>query len=246
MSEPIIRIENVSFAYSVTKALAGLSLNVEKGSVMGLLGANGAGKTTLMHLLNGLMPPRSGRVRVLGLDPWRERELLQHRLAFVPEQPNAYPWMRVRSYLDFYRRNFPGWDQDAVAGRLHELNIPFHRRIGDLSRGQRGIVSLMAALGRHGDVLLLDDPTLGLDVLARRQLYRTIVEELAEREVTVLFTTHLPAEVEGVLTHAAFIRDGTVAGRGTIEDLKRAHAGPAGAPSLEELSIHYMGGSDAA
>jgi ABC-2 type transport system ATP-binding protein len=175
---------------------------------MSLLGPNGAGKTTLMHLLNGLLPPEAGRLRVLGIEPWRARVPLQRRMAAVPETPQVYPWMRDRAFCDLCRRNFPGWDAAYVAGKLAEYGIPPGRRFGRLSRGQQGLVSLLVALGRRGEVLLLDDPTLGLDVLARRQLYQTIVEELAEREVTILFATHRPAEVEGVLTHAAFLRAG--------------------------------------
>jgi len=219
---------------------------VPRGAVMGLLGPNGAGKTTLMHLLNGLMPPEAGRLRVLGCEPWRERVPLQRRMASVPETPQVYPWMKVRTFCDFYRRVVPGWDLSFVLDKLAEYGIPVERRFGRLSRGQQGLVSLMAALGRRGEVLLLDDPTLGLDVLARRQLYRAIVEELAEREVTVLFATHLPAEVEGVLTHAAFLRDGRIELQGTVEELKRQATAGGSVPTLEDLAVRHLGGDHVA
>jgi ABC-2 type transport system ATP-binding protein len=246
MSEPAILLEEVRYSYPGHRALDGVSLAVPRGAVMGLLGPNGAGKTTLMHLLNGLVPPEAGRLRVLGLEPWRERVPLQRRMASVPETPQIYPWMTVRAYGEFCRRNFSGWDVAYVAGKLDEYGIPADRRFDRLSRGQQGLVSLLAALGRRGEVLLLDDPTLGLDVLARRQLYRTIVEELAEREVTILFATHLPAEVEGVLTHAAFLHDSRIALQGTVEELKQQASADGAVPTLEELAVRQLGGGHVA
>lgn len=246
MSDAVIFLEEVRYSYPGHRALDGVNLAVPRGAVMGLLGPNGAGKTTLMHLLNGLVPPEAGRLRVLGLEPWRERVPLQRRMASVPETPQVYPWMTVRAFSDFCRRNFPGWDGAYVAGKLDEYGIPPERRFGRLSRGQQGLVSLLAALGRRGEVLLLDDPTLGLDVLARRQLYRTIVEELAEREVTILFATHLPAEVEGVLTHAAFLRDGRISLQGMVEELKQQAAADGAVPSLEDLAVRHLGGDHVA
>jgi ABC-2 type transport system ATP-binding protein len=246
MSEPVIALEEVAYSYPGHRALDGMTLAVPRGAVMGLLGPNGAGKTTLMHLLNGLVPPAKGRVRVLGLEPWRERVRLQRRLASVPETPLVYPWMTVRGFASFYRRHFPGWDERSILEKLDSYRIPTNRRFDRLSRGQQGLVSLLAALGRRGEVLLLDDPTLGLDVLARRQLYRTIVEELAEREVTILFATHLPAEVEGVLTHAAFLNEGRIVASGTVEELKMSDGDGKTVPSLEELAIHYLGGDHVA
>ena len=246
MSDEVILLEGASYSYPGHRALDGASLAVPRGAVMGLLGPNGAGKTTLMHLLNGLVPPEAGRLRVLGLEPWRERVPLQRRMASVPETPQIYPWITVRAFGDFCRRNFPGWDEAYVAGKLAEYGVPADRRFGRLSRGQQGLVSLLAALGRRGEVVLLDDPTLGLDVLARRQLYRTIVEELAEREVTILFATHLPAEVEGVLTHAAFLRDGRIGLQGTVEELKRQAAADGAVPTLEDLAVRHLGGDHVA
>lgn len=110
-------------------------------------------------------------------------------------------------------------------------------RFQSLSRGQQGRVSLETALARHADLLLLDDPTLGLDVDTRHALYRSLVEELAAREVTVFFATHLPAEVEGLLTHVIFLREGRVTAQGEIEAMKEQHAGPEGRPSLEDLYL---------
>jgi ABC-2 type transport system ATP-binding protein len=247
MSDPAIVIEGLRYAYRPGRpVLRNLSLAVPAGSVMGFLGPNGAGKTTLMHLLNGFMPPDAGVVQVLGCEPWRERAALQRRLAFVPEHPPAYPWMSVAAFLAFYRRACPGWDEGAVRRRLAESEIPLDRRCGALSRGQQGLVSLAVALGRPADVLLLDDPTLGLDILARRRLYSAVVEELAARAVTILFATHLPAEVEGVLTHAAFVAGGRIVAADALEDLKREAAGAGRSAALEDIALRHWGGNHAA
>jgi len=246
MSEPIIVLENATYAYPGKPALRGLDLRVGRGEVLGLLGPNGSGKTTLMHLLNGLVPCAGGLARVLGLDPWNDRVALQRALASVPEHPEVYPWMKVRQYVSFYRRCYSGWDTAYVQSQLDRFGVPLDDRLGGLSRGQKGLVSLFAALGRRGRVLLLDDPTLGLDVLARRHLYRTIVEELCDREVTTVFATHLPAEVEGVLTHLAFLQAGRVVEAGPVQEVKARHAGTGTAPSVEDLYIALMGGDHVA
>ncbi|HOT01568.1 MAG TPA: ABC transporter ATP-binding protein [Acidobacteriota bacterium] len=247
MSDPAIAIDRLRYAYRPGRpVLRDLSLAVPAGAVMGFLGPNGAGKTTLMHLLNGFMPPDAGAVQVLGREPWRERVAVQRRLAFVPEYPPAYPWLTVTAFLAFYRRVCPGWDEAAARRRLDEAAIPMDQPCGGLSRGQQGLVSLGVALGRPADVLLLDDPTLGLDVLARRRLYTAVVEELAARAVTILFATHLPAEVEGVLTHAAFVAGGRIVAAGALEDLKAEAAAAGRSAALEDIALHHWGGDHAA
>ncbi|MBP7864944.1 MAG: ABC transporter ATP-binding protein [Acidobacteria bacterium] len=246
MSETAIHLENVRVGYGRRRVLDGLDLRVERGTVNGLLGLNGSGKTTLMRLLNGLLPPSGGTVRVLGLDPWRQRVALQRRLAFMPEHPALYDDLDAGSFLRFCRRLHPAFDLVGARDRLEALGVPLGTRLGRLSRGQRGLVSLSAALARRAEVLLLDDPTLGLDLPARRNLYRTILEDLAERDTAVLFATHQPAEVEGILTHVAFLRDGRIVAGGPLDELKRARAGEATAPDLEELTFQILGGQDAA
>jgi ABC-2 type transport system ATP-binding protein len=242
MNDLIILAEGVGFGYTHRQVLDGLTLHVPRGSVTGLLGPNGSGKTTLMNLLNGFFPPRQGLIRIMGLDPWRQRDELQRYLAFVPEHPEIYPWMKIRYFIDFYHRIQPTWDAGYFRRKLDEFQISTHIKIGSLSRGQQGLISLLTALARHSEFLLLDDPTLGLDVLARRHLYTTIVEELADTEVTILFATHLPAEVEGLLTHAAFIRHGCIIRQGAIEELKSTNRFGSSGMSLEELTLAYAKG----
>lgn len=246
MSETVIHLEKAIAGYGRRPVLNDLDLSVGRGTVTGLLGLNGSGKTTLMRLLNGLLPGSGGAVRVLGLDPWRQRVALQRRLAFMPEHPALYEDMDADSFLRFCHRLHSGFDRSGARERLDRLGVPLRIRLSRLSRGQQGLVSLSAALARRAEVLLLDDPTLGLDLRARRDLYRSILEELAERNTAVLFATHQPAEVEGILTHAAFLRDGRIVAGGSLEELKRARAGESTAPDLEEMTLQILGGRDAA
>jgi len=242
MNDLVIQAEGLRFGYTRRLILNDLGITVARGTVTGLLGPNGAGKTTLMGLLNGFYPLRQGLLRIFGLDPWRQRTELQRRLAFVPEQPTIYSWMTLRYFIDFYQRVQPVWDVGYFRHKLDEFNISERLRFGHLSRGQQGLVSLLTALARRGELLLLDDPTLGLDVVARRHLYTTIVEELADQEVTILFATHLPAEVEGILTHVAFIRSGRIIRQGALEDLKVSGKSKGLGQSLQDLTMLYAGG----
>lgn len=239
MSNPLILLEGVTFGYSRRPILEGLNLQVEPGSLMGLFGPNGSGKTTLMRILAGIMPPQKGKVSVCGLDPFRDRARICQKVTAVMEKPSSYPWMTTNQFLAFYGRMAPGWDEKYVRDRLGEYQIPGVARLGSLSCGQRGLLSLFCAIGRRSPVLLFDDPTLGLDVAARRNLYRTLVEEMATRELTILYCSHLPAEVEGLITHAAFLRDRRITAAGTIEDLKRSFPGREDIPSMEEMAVHF-------
>ncbi|HPR64479.1 MAG TPA: ABC transporter ATP-binding protein [Thermoanaerobaculia bacterium] len=220
MTEPVITVEGAVFDYPGKRALNGIDLVLNRGTVTGLLGPNGAGKSTLVKLLNGLIPACAGTIRILGLDPWKDRAQLQKRMGFAPESSYLYPWMKVKDHLAFYARNYPGWDLPYVKERLDTFKVPLGTAVERLSKGQRGMVSLLTALGRRSEILLLDDPTLGLDIPSRKYLYSSIVEDLAEREVTILFATHLPSEVEGILTHAAIMDNGRILKSGFVEDLK--------------------------
>lgn len=246
MRESAVHLENVRAGYGKRKVLDGVCLKLERGTVTGLLGLNGSGKTTLMRILNGLLPVSDGTVRVLGMDPWRQRVPLQHRLAFMPEHPALYEDMDAAAFFRFCRRINAGFDAGGAKERLEALGVPLRKRLSLLSRGQRGLVSLSAALARQAEVLLLDDPTLGLDLRARRDLYRTILEDLADRDMAILFATHQPAEVEGILTHAAFLRDGRIVAGGPLDELKRAHADESTVLDLEGITLRILGGQDAA
>jgi len=171
---------------------------VPAGTVYALLGRNGAGKTSLVQALLGFTPTAAGRVRVLGLDPWRCRADLLRRVGVLAEADDAPPDVSVGELLRFCARVHPRWDGEWAAQRLAGWELAPALAFGRLSRGQRRLVQLVLALGQRPELLVLDDPTLGLDAVARRLLFEELVGELAERGTTVLICTHDLAAVEGL------------------------------------------------
>lgn len=187
---PAVSLVGVRVVRGRTVVLDELNLSVASGAVTAVLGRNGAGKSSLMACLAGLAPLAQGQARVLGLDPWRDRRRLFERLAYVPEVPDAPANVRVRDLLAFDRAVCPHFDEVAAKRRIDRADIALGALAGALSRGQKTQLALALALAREPELLLLDDPTLGLDPLARRTLLDELVDTLAERGPTVVVATH--------------------------------------------------------
>ncbi len=194
--------------YGRKTALEGVSFRVPQGSVYALLGRNGAGKSSFIRVLLGQRRPASGSVSLLGEDPWKRRAALMARVGVVPETPDAPPEMTPRALSAFHSRLYPTFDAKAVAERLRRFGVPETTPFASLSKGQRGLTSLSLALGSSPEFLVLDDPTLGLDPVARAAFFDEIVAELADRGTTVLLSTHDLAGVERFASHVAVLRDG--------------------------------------
>ena len=207
MTEPL-RVEGLTVRYGRAIACRDVSLAVAPGSVYALLGRNGAGKSSLVRCLLGEQKASSGRTLLFGADSWTARREALARTGVVPEEPDAPPAMTVRDLSDFCRRIYPRWDAAAVASRLERFGIAAATPFGRLSRGQKTQVQLALALGHAPELLVLDDPTLGLDPVARRALYDEIVGELADRATTIFLTTHDLAGFEGIATRVGILKDG--------------------------------------
>ena len=207
MTEPI-RIEGLTVRYGRSTACRDVSLCVAPGSVYALLGRNGAGKSSLVRCLLGEQKPSAGRTLLFGADTWTARKAAMARIGVVPEEPDAPPGMTARELSDFCRRIYPRWDGAAVMARFQRFGVPPNTPFGRLSKGQKGEVMLALALGHAPETLILDDPTLGLDVVARSALYDEIVGELADRGTTVFVTTHDLAGFEGIVTRVGILKDG--------------------------------------
>jgi ABC-2 type transport system ATP-binding protein len=215
-----IRIENLTVRYGRTTACADVSLSVEPGSVYALLGRNGAGKSSLVRCLLGQQKASSGRALLFGADSWTTRQSAMARTGVTPEDPDAPPSMTARQLSAFCRRVYPRWDDAAVSARLARFGIPQKTPFGLLSRGQKAEVMLALALGHGPELLVLDDPTLGLDAVARRALYEEIVGELADRHTTVFVTTHDLAGFEGIATRVGILKEGRLVLDESLEALK--------------------------
>lgn len=212
--------ESVTVRYGRRTAVEDVTLAVPRGSVYALLGRNGAGKSSLVRCLLGQQKPHSGAVQVFGQDVWRHRASLMERVGVVAEEADAPPDMRVESIARFCSRVYSRWDEGAFSGRMRRFQIRTHARYGDLSKGQKKQVALALALAISPELIVLDDPTLGLDVVARKSLFEEVIGELADRGITVLLTTHDLAGVEAIADRVAIMQDGRLVLEEEIETLK--------------------------
>ena len=206
MTDPI-RLESLTVRYGRATACADVSFRVPRGSVYALLGRNGAGKSSLVRCLLGQQKPSAGRTLLFDADSWSTRRAAMARTGVVPEEPDAPRSMTARELSAFCRRIYHRWDDASVEARLRRFAIPERVPFGRLSKGQKGEVMLALALGHSPELLVLDDPTLGLDAVARRALFEELVGELADRGTTVLLTTHDLAGFEGIVTRIGILND---------------------------------------
>ncbi|MGE0755575.1 MAG: ABC transporter ATP-binding protein [Pirellulaceae bacterium] len=220
---PVIELCEVTRRFHERVALDRVSLEVRRGCVFGLIGENGAGKTTLIRHVLGLLRAQSGSVRVFGLDPVEHPVSVLGRIGFLSEERDLPDWMRVSELMRYTQAFFPGWDA-AYAEELREtFDLDPKARVRSLSRGQRARAGLLVALAYRPDLLVLDEPSSGLDPLVRRDILGAIVRTIADEGRTVLFSSHLLDEVERVADDVALIHRGRVLVRSSVEELKESH-----------------------
>jgi len=232
----VVEVRGLTVRYGRRLVFDGLSLAVPRGSVYALLGRNGTGKSSLLRCLLGQQRANGGEVLVFGQDCWRFRQALMERVGYVPEEPDAPPELDARELARLCGRLNVRFDEPAVASRLERFQVPLRTPFGRLSKGQKGAVMLSLALGHDPELLLLDDPTLGLDVVARRAVFGELIGELADRSTTVLVTTHDLAGVEGVADRIGILHASRLVLEGELEALKAEHGA-----SLEEIFAGVAG-----
>jgi len=217
---PVLSVEGVHVRYGRRTALDDVSFSLPRGTVYALLGRNGAGKSSLVRCALGQQKPRSGRVRLFGGDVWRRRSDLMKRVGVLPEEPDAPPTMTASALASFSASLYPRGDAAGVRARLERTRVPVDVPFGRLSKGQKGAVMLALALGHAPDLLVLDDPTLGLDVVARRLLYDELIGDLADRGTTVLLTTHDLAGVEALADRVGILNGAKLVVDEPLDELK--------------------------
>lgn len=194
----MLRVEGLKVGYGRTKVLDGVTFEVEAGQVCALLGRNGTGKTSLVRCLLGQQKPTAGSVQLLGRDSWKHRAVLMESVGVVAEEPDAPPTMTARQLSSFGRQLYGRWDDAGLEKRLHRFEVPMGVPFARLSRGQKSQVMLAFALASQPELLILDDPTLGLDAVARRSVFEELVVELADRGITVFLCSHDLAGIEAI------------------------------------------------
>jgi len=205
-------------AYATTIALDGLDLRVEEGRILGLIGPNGAGKTTAVNALLGLTPYQ-GDLKVLGRDPWTERDRLMREVCFIADVAVLPRWLRVSQALDYLAGVHPRFDRAKAEGFLGKTALRPTHKVRELSKGMVTQLHLALVMAIDARLLLLDEPTLGLDILFRKQFYDSLLNDYFDRSRTIVMTTHQVEEVQDVLTDVVFIDRGKVVLDRTMEEI---------------------------
>jgi ABC-2 type transport system ATP-binding protein len=225
-TENVVMTRGLGRRFGSRWVVRGLELEIPRGCVYGFLGLNGAGKSTTMRMLMGLLTPHEGTMEVLGLDPVRDAVAVKRRVGFVPEKPWFYDWMTVREVMAFAAHYRPAeWD-DALAERLVEVfRLPRDQRVKTLSKGQAAKLSLLLAMAFRPELLVLDEPTGGLDPAARREFLENLLAEYMEGDRTVVISSHLVNEIAGLVDRVGILHDGRMIKQCPTEDLFRTVKG---------------------
>ena len=206
-------------SFGSTVALDGLDLRVEEGRILGLIGPNGAGKTTALNAILGLTPVQ-GELKVLGLDPWTERDRLMQDVCFIADVAVLPRWMRVAQALDYVAGVHPRFDRAKAEAFLARTAIKRGSKIRELSKGMVTQLHLALVMAIDASLLVLDEPTIGLDILFRKQFYDSLLNDYFDRARTILVTTHQVEEIQHVLTDLVFIDGGRIVLACTMEEFE--------------------------
>ncbi len=221
MPDLIIETRDLKKSYGAKAAVAGINLAVERGSIHGFLGRNGSGKTTTIKMLLGLTHPTSGNVRVFGLRPEDRKEGvgIRQRVGFVSEDKGLYDYLKVGQMISFTRSFFPTWDREMEERLIALFELSLKQSVRKLSKGMRTKLALLVALPRGADLLLLDEPTEGLDPAITEDVLQLLVGMAADG-TTIFFSSHRLNEVEQIADHVSIIEHGRIVVNGALDDLK--------------------------
>jgi ABC-2 type transport system ATP-binding protein len=216
-----IEIHNLVVKYGSKRAVDGLTFRVPAGTIFGFLGPNGSGKTTTIKTLLGFRPPDGGSARVLGYDVVSQSLQVRARVGYVSETNSLYDFLTIPQLCAFCRSLSPEWNQQVVDRYIGLFGLPPREKVGRLSKGMKSQLALSLALGGNPDLLILDEPTAGLDPLARHEFLNTLISEVAAEGKTIFFSSHMLSEVEVVADWVAIIRKGKLVLCDELDHLKQ-------------------------
>jgi len=221
MSDPAIELQAVTKSFRRAEVLRGVTFRVGRGKTFAFLGRNAAGKTTTIRMLLGLLKRDDGSIRVLGLDPTKDPIELRRRVGYLAEDQTMYGWMKVGEIVRFVAPFYPTWDHDLALKYIREFELPIDQKIKFLSKGQNVRLGLVLALAHRPELVILDDPALGLDPIMRKQFNRDLITHLQGEGRTVFYSSHLLYEVEPVADEVAILDQGRILRQADTESLRR-------------------------
>jgi len=219
----VIEAHDLRKAFGTTVAVDGIDLRVEEGHILGLIGPNGAGKTTALNAILGLTPYQ-GELKVLGRDPWAEREQLMRDVCFIADVAVLPRWMRVSQALEYMVGVHPRFDRKKAEAFLAKTAITHNSKVRELSKGMVVQLHLALVMAIDAKLLVLDEPTLGLDILFRKQFYDSLLNDYFDGSRTIIVTTHQVEEVQHVLTDLMFIHHGRIVLKCSMEEFEARYA----------------------
>ena len=220
---PCIEARGLRKVFGTTVALDSINLRVEEGRILGLIGPNGAGKTTALHVVLGLIP-YDGHLRVLGRDPWTQRERLMCDVCFIADVAVLPRWIKVSQAIDYVAGVHPRFDRAKAQAFLAKTRINHSSRVRELSKGMVAQLHLALVMAIDARLLVLDEPTLGLDILYRKQFYESLLNDFYDRSRTIVVTTHQVEEIQHVITDLMFIDRGRIVFGCNMEEFESRYA----------------------
>lgn len=233
MTDTVIEARGLAKSYGEFQALKPSSFSVPLGRILGVIGANGAGKTTMLNAVLGLMS-YEGELSVMGCDPSKERGKLMQDVCFIADVATLPKWMKVGEVLDYVEGVHPRFDRAKAMDFLKRTNVPLDRKVRALSKGMTVQLHLAVVMSIDAKLLVLDEPTLGLDIIFRKQFYASLLEEYFDESRTVIVTTHQVEEIEHILSDVMFIKDGEIVLEADMDELTQQFIEVMVTPGKEE------------